>query len=873
MTTQISITGADIPESQAYLNGLEDQYGLPSGLLSAVYHQEDASGDPNATSDGTHVGPFQFSPETAKQYGVKDRTDFKQSAEGAAKFLSDSLDNRNGDVPRAIADFNWGSGNVDKYGLENAPPETTQYIDKVTKAIGIPSTRPLTDHDIAQYSSPSTPAPDTGEISDADLAKYTAPAQPTNINPQSSEDDIIKAYGGDPAQIKSSPIYRPGMFSYANSAAPVDPTSVSGVVGKSWLGTVLRGVEDPLEAVGQIEGHLETALGGNPANQAVRDLTTKINENYYNQQIKGRQPGEAAPLSEELLRGVGSMAVPLPGVGPLADAAGMAAKGVFKGTSIFSKLAANAIPAAVTGAAAAPMAAPVTNIAPNGSNADFTAAKGAQAKAGAVGGAAIVPAAKVVAAGATKLANATGPLQDKAVNELEAVAKKYGVKLSYGDVTGNKLAKHTQQAMENVPELFGGTGGVKEAQGEAVTHAGKKISGEFYDKMINAKFQNMKEIQKAAATPNGPRQKEAQAILDKVRHDKDWTDVIQSSGDVKAIRTKLISDKKYDKVDALAGNHNVWTTNTNAAIDSAIKKVSTVKGSSGDAVRQELIRLKQDFNNPKQVNSYGALRETRTALASKIDGMTRGASPDNYGASILQTVRQGIKDDLDKFGTNSKRPDLKAAADSADKFYRDSVVPLQAKKLDKLYSGDEPDRLYNAFIKADHGDRAEQFYNALEEKGRSAVRYGVVREAIQRATDEKGALDPKKFSKYLDDIQEAKNVFFKGSDRWELNGFRNLMNHVESGGEGGSRHLLLAAILGERTLGKIAEEGVRPIATASGALSATRWLMTSPAGKKILLSASDATPGSPMMAKLISKIKVQFPNLAGNIAGNKEQGR
>ena len=877
MTLHLDIRPPGVQENlNAIFTPLEEKYDLPPGILNAVQAQEDASLDPNATSDGTHVGPFQLGPEIAKQYGVQDRTNLRQSAEGAAKFLSDRYNARDGNLPQTLADYNWGMGNVNNHGLENAPPETTDYIDKVSARMGVSVERPLAAHEVAAYTgssapvtSATAPAAPTGEMSEDDIAKYTDPV--SQITPNSTEAEIIKAYGGDPKQIMSSPIYRPGMFNYANTSAPLDPTSAAGVLGKSWVGTLARGAQDVPEAIGQLEGHLETALGSNPANQAVRDLSTKINENYYNQQQKGRSPGDPVPLGEQILRGVGSMAVPIPGVGPLAGVAGSAASAAIKGTSIFSKVARAAAPAAVVGAVAAPLASPVTNLTPDGSNTGFAGEKAKQAEAGAAGGAVITPLAKVAAGGAIKLANATGKLSNTAMQELDAVAKKYGVKLSYGDMSGNKLAQHTQQALENVPELLGGTGGVRAAQEHAVTAATKQLSGEFYDKMINAKFQNMREINKAASIPNGPRQKEALAILDKIRHDKDWTDIIQSSGDVKVLRTKLISDKKYDKVEQLAGNSNVWVTNTNKAIDDAIAKAGVVKGTSGDAIVKELGRLKQDFNNPKQPNTYAALRETRTALASKIDSMTRGSDPDSYGASIIQGVREGIRADLDKFGTNSKRPDLKIAADSADKFYKDSVVPLQARKLGKLYDNDEPDRIYSAFIKADHGDRAEQFYKALDTKGQSAVRYGMVREAVQRAEDEKGSVDSKKFSKYLDDIQDAKNVFFKGADKWELNGFRNLMNHVNDSHGGTSKHLLLGALVGEGLIGHLADSGVKTAAAATGTMTLTRWLMTSPAGKKILLSASDATPGSPMMAKIIARIQVQLPNLAGNIAGNKEQ--
>ena len=113
----------------ANLSALEQQFGLPSGLLSAVQQQE-SGGDPNAVSPAGALGAFQFMPATAKQYGI-DPLDPDQAAVGAAKMYSDLLDKYDGDVPSALAAYNWGQGNLDKNGLPNAPAETKNYVASI----------------------------------------------------------------------------------------------------------------------------------------------------------------------------------------------------------------------------------------------------------------------------------------------------------------------------------------------------------------------------------------------------------------------------------------------------------------------------------------------------------------------------------------------------------------------------------------------------------------------------------------------------------------------------------------------------------------------------------------------------------------------
>ncbi|MCJ9452599.1 transglycosylase SLT domain-containing protein, partial [Acinetobacter baumannii] len=60
------------------------------------------------------TGGFQFLEGTAKQYGVKDRYDLAQSAEGAGKYMSYLLKLFKGDLEKAVRAYHAGEGNVQK---------------------------------------------------------------------------------------------------------------------------------------------------------------------------------------------------------------------------------------------------------------------------------------------------------------------------------------------------------------------------------------------------------------------------------------------------------------------------------------------------------------------------------------------------------------------------------------------------------------------------------------------------------------------------------------------------------------------------------------------------------------------------------------
>jgi len=97
-------------------SGLESKYSLPSGMLAALHAIETGNtgktGQVNKQSGAT--GGFQFLSGTAKQYGVKDRTDLQQSAEGAAKYMSYLLKLFEGDLEKAVRAYHAGEGNVQR---------------------------------------------------------------------------------------------------------------------------------------------------------------------------------------------------------------------------------------------------------------------------------------------------------------------------------------------------------------------------------------------------------------------------------------------------------------------------------------------------------------------------------------------------------------------------------------------------------------------------------------------------------------------------------------------------------------------------------------------------------------------------------------
>ena len=106
-------------------------HGVSEGLVKAIMHTESGF-NIHARSPVGAQGLMQLMPATARRFNVSNAYDPQQNIFGGVKYLSWLLKRFNGDTRLAIAAYNAGEGNVDKYG--DVPPfrETRDYVKRVT---------------------------------------------------------------------------------------------------------------------------------------------------------------------------------------------------------------------------------------------------------------------------------------------------------------------------------------------------------------------------------------------------------------------------------------------------------------------------------------------------------------------------------------------------------------------------------------------------------------------------------------------------------------------------------------------------------------------------------------------------------------------
>lgn len=129
-----SIANTGVLECSDELNGYfqqaADTYEVDVNLLKCIAYAE-STFRPGITSSAGAMGIMQLMPATAEGLGVQDAYDPEQNIMGGAKYISIQLERFDGDIELALAAYNAGPGNVQKYG--GIPPftETQNYVKKI----------------------------------------------------------------------------------------------------------------------------------------------------------------------------------------------------------------------------------------------------------------------------------------------------------------------------------------------------------------------------------------------------------------------------------------------------------------------------------------------------------------------------------------------------------------------------------------------------------------------------------------------------------------------------------------------------------------------------------------------------------------------
>lgn len=475
--------------------------------------------------------------------------------------------------------------------------------------------------------------------------------------------------------------------------------------------------------------------------------------------------------------------------------------------------------------------------------------------------------------GAGKTYNAVKGNKTAHHQAMDDLGQKYGVQLTAGDIGRNAGVKQGEVQLERLPIV--GMQEYRQTQQNQAKQAVLNIKEQF-EKNLDAT--DFKAIEKLRAKASGGDIK-AKRVLEKANNATTPEQVMQASLEIKDWRMKEIAKSKYDLVqkelDKLPSSQDktVATTQTMAKLAEGERIIKTSLAPD-DTMAREIKKFIDNLNDPNRPKDYKNMRLLRSQIgdmAYKYDGL---ADPNPTVSNYLKDLRTAVEQDISNFAVTSGNPAIKTAYQKADKFYH-AMKKQQDKDHAKAMKTSTPDQIYQTFVKKGQGDKAENFYNALDVKGQSAVRYKMIDEAIAKSYDEglgeNGVFSPAKFAAEFDRLAKPYERVFKGADKAEMDGFLKLMSHIERAGQY-AENPPTGIRLGDALI--VGGALTNPIGTVKGVAVSmlAKTLFTSKAGKNLLLSASELPVGASGLDNILKTAQkmsgVGGANLAVQTAGN-----
>lgn len=644
------------------------------------------------------------------------------------------------------------------------------------------------------------------------------------------KDDFVKDYGLDPKVPMSDKAK-----SYAESAFVGTGKAFSGVVqGVAWLGDKVNE---------QINGTFGTNLSTNAYDNytnSVKDVTA-----YKDQRRKevGRDGIDWVETGANIITSAPKYVL---------------GGGLTTGAKLTARIGEQALRGALDGA---------TQYADTGKERGInTAVGGAFGAGGELVGAGLRK-------GVSKVYNAKKGNKTAHHKQMDELGAKYGVQLTAGDISKNAIIKNAEIATEKVPVV--GMANTRQTQQNQAKQAVLNIQEQFEKALDSTDFKAFGKLQEKANKGDI----KAQKVLEKVNKATTPDEVLQTSLEVRAWRMKQIAKDKYDLVqkelDKLPNSQDktILPTQTLAKLAEG-EHITKTSLAPDDTMASQIKKFTNNLNDPNRPKDYKNMRLLRTQIGNMIRQYDALANPNQTVSNYLKDLRTAVEQDISNFAVTSGNPAIKTAYQKADKFYH-AMKNQEEKAHAKAMKSSTPDEIYQKFMQKGKGDKAENFYNALDAKGQAAIRYKMIDEAIGKSYNpnmgENGIFSPAKFVAEFDRLNKPYERVFKGADKAQMDGFLKLMSHIERAGQfaenpaNGSR-LVDYAIVGGTAVAPLA------MVKAGVATAIAKTLFTSKAGKNLLLSASELPVGASKLDKILKTAQkmagVGGANLAVQISGN-----
>lgn len=247
-------------------------------------------------------------------------------------------------------------------------------------------------------------------------------------------------------------------------------------------------------------------------------------------------------------------------------------------------------------------------------------------------------------------------------------------------------------------------------------------------------------------------------------------------------RIKTAAGERYETINSQLNQAGpVPLTSTLKKIDDTIIELSAPGKVPDQATIKDLQELKTALQNEQ---SFSLLRENRTYISDLInraDPAGRSQLPTN-SKRLLTQIRGAMSQDMDDF-VKSKAPDQYFKFKQADEIYSEEARILSKTRLKNVLDrGDVTPEQYKTLLFSSKPSEVQLLYRSLDNNGRSHGRNAILNHVVEKA----GGLDnmtPETINRELKRAMPQIEVFFKGSQKEQLQGFQRLLEATKRASE------------------------------------------------------------------------------------------
>ena len=279
----------------------------------------------------------------------------------------------------------------------------------------------------------------------------------------------------------------------------------------------------------------------------------------------------------------------------------------------------------------------------------------------------------------------------------------------------------------------------------------------------------------ARAQQQEARQEAVQQFADKYQAPS-YADIVQSLKDKsKGIKASAgnILNKTGVKLDEVS---DIPVDQTREAIDEAMEVLTRPNVRVDQAAIDELNTLSELMSMPQ---TFSSLKDNRSIASDILESFGKGERSQlpTRSKSLLQKAVVGMKRDMDEFAKENLEPKEYSSWKKANAVYAGEAEKLKKTKIKNILDkGDVTPENVSTMLFSQKPSEVKKLYESLTTKGKQNARSALVFRAFDNASKRAGGITPSTFNTELKKIAKNTDVFFRGKDRAQLEGFKRLMS-------------------------------------------------------------------------------------------------